>query len=44
VSFPIGLAPDGLPVAIQLVANRNRDFQLLEIAQWCEQAIRTWRQ
>ncbi len=41
VSFPIGLAPDGLPVAIQLVAYHGRDYDLLEIAHWCEQAIRT---
>ncbi len=44
VSFPIGLAADGLPVAIQLVANKGRDFELLQIAQWCEQVVRSSRQ
>jgi aspartyl-tRNA(Asn)/glutamyl-tRNA(Gln) amidotransferase subunit A len=41
VSFPIGLASDGLPLAIQLVANHYRDFELLQIAQWCERVIRS---
>jgi len=44
VSFPIGLAPDGLPVAIQLVGWKFRDEHLLQAAHWCEQAIRSWRQ
>jgi Asp-tRNA(Asn)/Glu-tRNA(Gln) amidotransferase A subunit family amidase len=45
VSFPIGLAPDGLPVAIQLIGWRwLRDQALLQAAQWCEQAIRSSRQ
>jgi Asp-tRNA(Asn)/Glu-tRNA(Gln) amidotransferase A subunit family amidase len=44
VSFPIGLSPDGMPVAVQLVGKMFEDFELLRIAQWCEQAIRTWRQ
>ncbi len=41
VSFPIGLADDGLPVALQLVGPRCMDSGLLRVAQWCEQAIRT---
>ncbi len=44
VSFPIGLAPDGLPVAIQLIGWKFRDEHLLDAAEWCEQAIRTARQ
>jgi aspartyl-tRNA(Asn)/glutamyl-tRNA(Gln) amidotransferase subunit A len=44
VSFPIGLAPDGLPVAIQLVGCCIRDQELLRAAEWCEHVIRTWRQ
>src|SRR5262245_66251208 len=44
VSFPIGLAPDGLPVAIQLVGWQIRDQELLRTAEWCEHVIRTWRQ
>ncbi len=41
VSFPIGLANDGLPVALQLVGARYMDFGLLRVAHWCEQVIRT---
>jgi aspartyl-tRNA(Asn)/glutamyl-tRNA(Gln) amidotransferase subunit A len=44
VSLPIGLASDGLPVAIQLIGWAYRDGALLNAAEWCEQAIRTWRQ
>ena len=44
VSFPVGLALDGLPVAIQLIACHIDDLELLLVAQWCEQAIRTSRQ
>jgi aspartyl-tRNA(Asn)/glutamyl-tRNA(Gln) amidotransferase subunit A len=44
VSFPIGLAADGLPVAIQLIGWTHRDGPLLHAAQWCEQVIRAWRQ
>jgi len=44
VSFPIGLAPDGLPVAIQLIGGFSFDQELLLAAEWCEQVIRTWRQ
>jgi aspartyl-tRNA(Asn)/glutamyl-tRNA(Gln) amidotransferase subunit A len=41
VSFPIGLAPDGLPVAVQLTGWHTLDAQLLNVAEWCEQAIRS---
>src|SRR5262249_20113931 len=44
VSFPVGLAADGLPVAIQVVGRKLADQSLLQTAAWCEQAIRTWRQ
>ena len=44
VSLPTGRAPDGLPVAIQLVGCFLHDWGLLRTAEWCEQAIRTWRQ
>jgi aspartyl-tRNA(Asn)/glutamyl-tRNA(Gln) amidotransferase subunit A len=40
VSFPIGLAPDGLPVAVQLVGWSNHDHELLRTAAWCEDVIR----
>ncbi len=41
VSFPIGLAADGLPLAIQLVGRDECDDDLLDAAEWCEDAIRT---
>jgi aspartyl-tRNA(Asn)/glutamyl-tRNA(Gln) amidotransferase subunit A len=39
VSIPCGLAPDGLPTALQLVAPRGADARLLEIVAWCERQI-----
>jgi aspartyl-tRNA(Asn)/glutamyl-tRNA(Gln) amidotransferase subunit A len=44
VSCPIGVAADGLPLAIQIVECRGRDVELLQIARWCEQAIGSSRQ
>jgi aspartyl-tRNA(Asn)/glutamyl-tRNA(Gln) amidotransferase subunit A len=42
VSFPIGRAADGLPVAVQMVGSVMLDFELLREAEWCQHAIRTW--
>jgi Asp-tRNA(Asn)/Glu-tRNA(Gln) amidotransferase A subunit family amidase len=36
VSLPCGLADDGMPVAVQLVARHHDDERLLQIAEWCE--------
>jgi aspartyl-tRNA(Asn)/glutamyl-tRNA(Gln) amidotransferase subunit A len=44
VSFPVGRASDGLPVALQLVGWDIMDFTLLDVAEWCEQAIRSSHQ
>jgi Asp-tRNA(Asn)/Glu-tRNA(Gln) amidotransferase A subunit family amidase len=44
VSFPIGLSPEGMPVAVQLIGGIFRDFELLRIANWCEQQIRAQRE
>jgi len=44
VSFPIGLAPDGLPAAVQISGSHLLDQSLLRAAAWCEQVIRTWQQ
>jgi aspartyl-tRNA(Asn)/glutamyl-tRNA(Gln) amidotransferase subunit A len=44
VSFPIGLASDGLPVAVQITGWFLVDQALLRAAEWCEQVIRSWRQ
>jgi aspartyl-tRNA(Asn)/glutamyl-tRNA(Gln) amidotransferase subunit A len=39
VSFPIGLAANGLPLAVQLVAGSRREAELLSAAMWCEKAL-----
>jgi Asp-tRNA(Asn)/Glu-tRNA(Gln) amidotransferase A subunit family amidase len=39
VTFPIGLAPDGLPLGIQLIGPHNSGHRLLASAAWCERAI-----
>jgi len=39
VSFPAGLSPDGLPLAIQLVGRPFDEARLLAAAAWCEQAL-----
>lgn len=43
VSVPTGLADDGLPLALQVVGVTLNELRLLDVAQWCEQAIRTSR-
>ena len=35
VSFPIGLAPDGLPLAVQLVGRPFGEVGLFRVAAWC---------
>ena len=40
VSFPVGLSPDGLPLAVQLIGRRDREGELFDAALWCEDAIR----
>jgi aspartyl-tRNA(Asn)/glutamyl-tRNA(Gln) amidotransferase subunit A len=39
VSFPIGLSPDGLPLAIQLVGRPFAEAELFAAALWCEEVI-----
>jgi aspartyl-tRNA(Asn)/glutamyl-tRNA(Gln) amidotransferase subunit A len=41
VSFPFGQTADGLPLALQLTGRVERDDELLRVARWCEQAIRS---
>jgi Asp-tRNA(Asn)/Glu-tRNA(Gln) amidotransferase A subunit family amidase len=36
VSFPIGLSPDGLPLAIQLVGRHDDETRLFRAALWCQ--------
>jgi aspartyl-tRNA(Asn)/glutamyl-tRNA(Gln) amidotransferase subunit A len=41
VSLPIGLSPDGLPLAMQLVETQlERELELLTTALWCEDVLR----
>lgn len=40
ISFPIGLAPDGMPLALQCVGAKMSESQLLSSAMWCENALR----
>jgi aspartyl-tRNA(Asn)/glutamyl-tRNA(Gln) amidotransferase subunit A len=40
VSFPVGLSPDGLPVAIQLVGRPDDEATLFRAALWCEDVSR----
>ena len=35
ISVPIGLAPNGLPLGLQLAATQRQDDALLRVAQWC---------
>jgi len=44
VSVPIGLTPERLPLAVQLTGSFLHDDELLNVAQYCEQAIRSSRQ
>lgn len=39
VSLPVGLAGDGLPVAVQLCARPWAEAALLAAASWCERAV-----
>jgi aspartyl-tRNA(Asn)/glutamyl-tRNA(Gln) amidotransferase subunit A len=39
VCLPTGQFVDGLPLSIQLVGGRGSEARLIEVGQWCEQAI-----
>jgi len=39
VSFPCGVASDGMPAALQLVGRTNEETRLLEVARWCERRL-----
>jgi Asp-tRNA(Asn)/Glu-tRNA(Gln) amidotransferase A subunit family amidase len=39
LTIPCGLAPDGLPCGLQLIAPEGRDELLIEVAQWCEENL-----
>jgi aspartyl-tRNA(Asn)/glutamyl-tRNA(Gln) amidotransferase subunit A len=39
ISFPIAVAADGLPLAVQLIGRAGSDLDLLKTAEWCERAI-----
>jgi aspartyl-tRNA(Asn)/glutamyl-tRNA(Gln) amidotransferase subunit A len=38
-NVPVGLAPNGLPLGLQLVAAPRRDYELLQTAAWCENVL-----
>jgi Asp-tRNA(Asn)/Glu-tRNA(Gln) amidotransferase A subunit family amidase len=40
VSFPCGVAGDGMPAAVQLIGSPNADAWLLRVALWCERQIK----
>jgi amidase len=40
VSVPCGFTPQGLPIGLQIVGRRNRDFEVLQLAHAFEQATR----
>ena len=40
ISLPSGVAPSGLPYAVQLVAAAGRETPLLGVAAWCEGVLR----
>ncbi|MGH2375900.1 MAG: amidase, partial [bacterium] len=39
IALPSGVADDGLPLAIQLVAGANAEDRLLAVARWCEATL-----
>jgi Asp-tRNA(Asn)/Glu-tRNA(Gln) amidotransferase A subunit family amidase len=39
ISLPVGLAPDGMPLALQWIGRRGDDDALLATAAWCESVI-----
>jgi amidase len=36
ISIPVGFAPNGLPLGLQMAAAPGTDDRLLAVAQWCE--------
>lgn len=43
ISLPIGLAGNGLPLGMQLIARADEDDALLSVAAWCESKLPAWR-
>jgi len=39
IALSTGLSSDGLPLGIQMVAQRNRDYHLLQVGAWCEEVL-----
>jgi Asp-tRNA(Asn)/Glu-tRNA(Gln) amidotransferase A subunit family amidase len=43
ITLPVGIAGNGLPIGMQLVAIDGADAALLSIAAWCESKLPAWR-
>jgi aspartyl-tRNA(Asn)/glutamyl-tRNA(Gln) amidotransferase subunit A len=39
VTVPLGLAPNGMPLGLQLIGHPFREAELLGVAKWCESVI-----
>jgi Asp-tRNA(Asn)/Glu-tRNA(Gln) amidotransferase A subunit family amidase len=40
ISIPAGMAPNGLPLGLQIAATPGADDRLLAVARWCAERIR----
>jgi len=43
ITLPVGLAGNGLPIGMQLIAIDGADAALLAVAAWCESKLPPWR-
>jgi amidase len=43
LTLPVGRAPNGLPVGMQLVGRPGEDGALLAVAAWCEARLPRWK-
>jgi len=39
IALSTGLSSDGMPLAIQLVAAKRKDYHLLQVGDWCEEVL-----
>ena len=43
ITLPVGRAPNGLPISLQLVGLAGGDDELVATARWCETVLPRWR-